>query len=405
MIRISLTCLLLVAAVFLASGCGPAPEPVWSYDSQSFFYARTDGAVLQYDLRQQTTRTLLPASSVRPQNVGLSPHGLQLAIPEGASGSKSHAAALNLYSLLEQKTVTRLLDVWGDNDNPRQIGPSCCYWCPSGKRILIGYAGTPPSTPDKNSAAFVGHFVVYDLAEETLTELTTAPPALVLAQALHVSPLCPDGSGYLAMKLAPEGPRFFYTSWDGWEQPLQMTSAVQAAIGAWGTRRISETERLALTYPLPQGTWQGRKLLCPTRKGMVCFDPDRKEVRFDPLPDDLQSEFAEIDAADAEDAPWKTLQVVRFRSGPYAVHARGAFGEEGFPVEIELVDTRSGRRRQLRSGSIGINLTVPHLFLSPDGNHVLVRLQDEERIGLHVVANNGQVIADLDGGAVEGENP
>lgn len=402
--RSDLTFLTMWLGCLLAIGCGPAPQPTWEKDSRSFLYTQADGSLMQYDLEKEAIRPLFGPEDLQPRQVSLNPTATQVALVATALGAESRAAQVGIASLVDGKVTWHKMATWGNASAKRGICPSSCYWCPTGQRILIWYQNAGEIPALIQSSTPFGRFAVFDVKSQTLSELTTAPPAVTLCQMLHVSPLCSDGSGYLAMKLADDGPKFFFVGWDGWEYPLAVTAEVEAALKLVGDSEKSQQKKLLTCFPIPQGVWSGFTLKFPTRSGMVAMDVKARKITLDQLPADLQMDFDQIAAADSADAPWITLQTAAFQGGDLELHFRMKSGANDGAARVEQVDRKLQRRRVLIEGSCPENIMVHHLFPSPDGRRILACLKDP-RAGsfcIHVVQADGTVFAKVDTGRMEG---
>lgn len=388
----------------VAIGCGPAPQPVWEKDSRSFLYTQSDGSVMQYDLEKEAIRPLFGPGDRQPRLISLSPTSSQVAIAATALGEESRAVQVGIASLGDGKVAWEKVEFWGNRSAKRGICPSSCFWCPSGQRILVWYQNPGEIPALIQSSTPFGRFAVFDMKSQTLSELTTAPPAVTLSQMLHVSPLCPNGSGYLAMKLADAGPKFYFVSWDGWEYPLAVSAEVEALLKLIGDSEAPQQKKLLVNFPVPQGVWSGSTLKFPTRSGMAEIDIKARKITLTQLPADVEKDFKEIADADAADAPWTTVQTAAFQGGDLELHFRMAFGAEDGAARVELVDKKLKRRRILIKGSCPENIFVHHLFPSPDRRRILACLKDAKTEGycIHVVQSDGTVFAKLDTGRMEG---
>ena len=400
MLRTAIPLFPFLIGCLLVSGCGPASQPVWNTDSRSFFYTHTDGSVLQYDLDKDATRVLLPPGEQQPCQLALSPTLPFVACAQSALGPEGRAVQVGLASLVDGSMSWSNLEVWGDAKARRDVSAASCYWCPTGQRILIWYqqAGDVPGLIQ--SATPFGQFAVYDIKSRKLSELTTAPPAVILGQAIHASPLCPDGSGYLAMKLADQGPKFFFVSWDGWEYPLALAEEVVAILNLIGDTNAPNETRTRTFFPLPQGVWKENVLKFPTRSGAIAIDLKNRKITLEALTAAQQQEFDQMAEADTADAPWTTIQVVPFQKGEYALHCRQKIGSSS--ARVELVDNKARRRRVLLEGSLPENFLIHYLFPSPDGQLILVSLRDSQTKSswIHVVQPDGKIQAKVDTGPV-----
>jgi len=376
---------------------------VWNTDSRSFFYPHSDGSVQQYDIIQKSSRTLLAPGEQKPLLVAVNSKLPFLAWGRSALGAESRATQLGLVSLIHHTVNWSSLEVWGDPHAKRDVSATCCYWCPSGQRVLL-WNQEDPAIPGFNEPHFpYGKFAVFDVRSQTLSELTTTEPAVILSQILHVSPIVPDGSGYLAMKLHVKGPQFFFVGWDGWEYPLSTDSEVDALLKVLGDKQAASQQETKSLYLLPQGVWTGAVLRFPTRRGTVAIDVQSRRITMEPLDHQQQLEFDQITAADAADAPVTTIQVARFQGGRMALHCRQMNNKSpANSARIDLVDNTLGRRRVLLEGVLPVNFTVHHLFPSPDGQYVLACLIEpsSNTSEIHVVRADGNVLARVEMGPV-----
>ncbi len=389
--------LILFLFLFLA-GCGPVNQPVWNHDSRSFFYTRSDGAVLQYDVEKRATRTLLPPGDPLPQRIALGAGRPTVSFAQVAFGPQAQAAQVGVNSLLDGTQGWSPLEVWGETKARRELAGTACYHSPKGNRILI-WSQLPKPVPELiTSPTPFGVFFVYDVPTNALSQLKTTPPAMPLLQMINASPFLPDGSGYLGLKLTEDQPLLVTVTWDGWETPLELHPALNALLrtvaGAASERRTA----LDVLYPLPQGTWSGKTLTFATRAGVVQLDTGTHRGALVPLSEQQQTEFDQIVQADKDDFPWMTLQVAAFSSGPYRLHFRQQRGQENFPARVELVDSRQPRRRVLVEALIAEESLCHYLHPSPDGQLILACLHDGFRQSLHVIQPEGEILVKVDAG-------
>ena len=383
----------------ISIGCGPASPPVWNKDSRSFFYAQTDGSVHQYDLDKMASRTLLGPGQQQPRQVALGPKVPAICFAQAALGADSGAAQVGFASLLNAELSWSKLEVWGDPNARRDICPVSCYWCPTGRRVLLWYQQSAAVPGLIKSATPFGRFAVYDVTTHKLSELTTATPAVILGQVINASPICPDGSGYVAMKLADTGPRLFFVTWDGWEYPLAMDEEIEALLILMADTKTDDSYKMQKFFPLPQGTWSNNVLKFSLRDGTVVIEPKSRKVSMQPLTERQQKEFEQIAAADSADAPWRTIQVAAFQGDRFSLHARMNMGT----ARIDLVDSQEDRRRVILEGTFPIMYFIHHLFPSPDGKHILVSLIERPgpRTWIHVINSDGTILAKVDQGPLD----
>ncbi|MFO1004630.1 MAG: hypothetical protein U0929_01625 [Planctomycetaceae bacterium] len=387
----------------LTVGCGPAPQPVWNADSNSFFFTSTDGSVQQHDLNKKASRVLWAPGPQKPYLVAVNAKVPFLALGQSALGAEGRAVQLGLASLVNHKVTWSPLEIWGDPQAQRAVSATCCYWCPSGQRVLIWYQ-EESAIPGFTETKFpYGKFAVFDVRSQSLSELTTTEPATILCQMLHVSPIAPDGSGYLAMKLLDKGPQFFFVGWDGWEYPLSTDAEVDAFLNLLGDKNAASKPESKSWFFLPQGVWTKDVLRFATRRGTVAVDLKERRIVMEPLEQKQQREFEQISAADAADSPVATIQVVRFQGGQFALHCRQKNAGRANSARIDLVDNKLGRRRVLLEGVLPTNFTVHHLFPSPDGQLILACLIEasSNTSQIHVVRADGNVLASVDTGLVQ----
>jgi hypothetical protein len=400
----------------LMVGCGPAPQPVWSNDSRHFFFPKSDGSILQYDLEQRATRTLLNVGEQRPCLLALSPREPAIGFANAVLGSDSRAVQVGFGMLTDGKFGWSEPATWGEMNGTRQVAVTSCFWSPAGERILV-WSQHKMAIPDliKSSTPF-GCFAVFDVKSKKLSELTTTPPAVILAQAIHVSPLCPSGQGYLGMKLADNGPKFVFVNWDGWEYPLALSdeaaevldlrkemrtgTAFAAILNVKSTEGAADEKWIRNCFPLPQGVWTDDILRFTLRTGTIAIDVKNRRIEKISLTPSQEREFAAITTADDADSRWRTIQTAAFREGDFALHCRQR--ADSLQARVDLVDQKLGRRRVLLEGMLPANFFVHHLFPAPDGRHVLVSLLDAtgKQAELHLIQSDGQIAGKFEAGAV-----
>ncbi|MDB5348501.1 MAG: hypothetical protein JWP89_6878 [Schlesneria sp.] len=399
----------------LMAGCGPAPQPLWSNDSRHFFFPKSDGSILQFDLEQRATRTFLNPGAQRPCLVALSPREPAICFANAGLGSEGRSAQVGFGMLTDGKIGWSDPTNWGDMNGVRQVAVTSCFWSAAGERILV-WSQHKLAVPDliKSSTPF-GSFAVFDVKSKKLTELTTTPPAVILAQAIHVSPLCPSGQGYLGMKLADNGPKFVFVSWDGWEYPLavsdeaaesldlrkemQTGTAFAAILNVKSTEGAVDEKWIRNCFPLPQGVWTDDVLRFTLRTGTIAIDIKKRRIEKEPLTPSQQQEFAAITTADDADSGWRTIQTAAFREGDFALHCRQR--ADSLQARVDLIDRKLARRRVLLEGTLPANFFVHHLFPAPDGRHILVSLLDAtgKQAELHLIQSDGQITEKIEAGA------
>lgn len=379
-------CLLVLLGMSLA-GCGTPRNPVWLADSKSFVFTRNDGSVLQYDIERNASRTLVDAGVQRINQVAVSPDNKYLAVAQAASGPDAHAASITIRRLSDGTEIVTRMVKWGKQDGRRDFTPASCFWCPSGKRVLLCY-----KQPQKEGF----RFAVYDVSAAKLRALTTSAPAVQFAAMLDVSPFCPDGSGYLAM---PEGlgkgaPVFRFVDWDGWESAIAVSPESQKLLDQLDRKALDETPPV----PFSRGTWFGKSLLFTCRLGEFRIDLDRKLLTVSRLSDVSRAEFEKLHAIETSEPGWLTWQVVPFQEGEFAVHCR--IRKNVGDLRVELVKTATQARRMIAEGKMTPNGFDRVLTRSPDGRHILVALTQDKTHRAHVVSDDGRIVATVSAGRV-----
>jgi catechol 2,3-dioxygenase-like lactoylglutathione lyase family enzyme len=391
---------LAVIALTQFSGCGPAPQPVWNHDSRSFFFSKSDGSVVQYDLEKAASRTLIDAGERRPHQVAVNPKLPFIAFAGAALGSEGRAAQVGMASLLNGNINWHKQQVWGNTSSSRDLCPSLCHWCPKGRRVLVWFQ-QPAAIPGLiKSATPYGGFAVLDVTTGDFNELKGTPPAAALCQAIHVSPISGDGTGYLGMKLTDDTPAFVFVDWDGWESPLTLSDEVAALFKGIGNPQTPREHLFGLCFPIPQGTWDGPILRFALRAGVVMVDVKSRRITLQPVPENLRIDLEKITSADRADACF-TLQTAAFSKGDLSLHYRMLSADKAAGrVRVDLVDRKLDRRRMLIEGHALENFFVHHLFPAPDGQRILACLKDPQTASftIHMIELDGTVSANLDAG-------
>lgn len=376
----------------LLAGCTPAPQPVWLGDSSGFVTPCPDGSVVHYDLKKEATRRLAEAYEVCPVRAAVSPDGRLVAIAAAAWGPDSRAVAIRLVRLADGTLETSQMRQWGDSQAARAPQPTSAFWCPSGTRILITYAAGP-----KN---LFGQSAVYDVDSNRLTEMAAPPPAVALTSALNVSPIPPDGSGYLAINPANDEAPLSFVDWKGWEYGIRLAPELADKLCVFGGPNGSDAEKKNAVFPLWQGQWVGRDLTCLTRHGLVRVSLEQKLALLEPVPADQQRLCSTISTYRPKDRSWFVYQVVPFREGPLAVLCEVRSEEASLRFRIRLIDSRDDRRRVLFEGAPSDRVLDCPLIPSPDGKFILVSLVQEGQGMIHVVRHDGTVVTQLETGRV-----
>ena len=398
---------LAVIALTQFSGCGPAVQPVWNHDSRSFFFTKADGSIAQYDIEKAAARTLIGPGERRPHQVALNSKLPFIAFAGAALGPEGRAAQVGMASLLNGNINWHKQQVWGNANSPRDLCPSLCHWCPMGRRVLVWYQ-QPVAIPGLiKSATPYGGFAVLDVTTGDFTELKGTPPAATLCQAIHVSPISGEGTGYLGMKLSDDTPAFVFVDWDGWESPLTLSDEVAALFKGIGNPQTPREHLFGLCFPIPQGTWEGPVLRFALQAGVIVVDVKSRRITLQPLPEKQRTQMALITSADMADACF-TLQTATFAKSDLSLHYRMlAADKSSGRVRVDLVDGKLDRRRVLLEGLAPDNFLVHHLFPAPDGQRILVCLTDSKTASfhIHVVEADGKVSSKLEAGKFEVGGP
>ena len=395
--------MLLCMGAFLVTGCGPAPEPTWNHDSSGFWYSRMDGSVCQFDLEKQASRTLIGPTEMRAWRIALHPEESSPAIAQAAVGPAGQGRAAQIYITPGGKQQASWSEVkaWGKAKGALGPGTTACYWCPTGKRVLIWYHQHLDLPGQLNSGMPQGSFAIFDVASRQLSDLTSPPPACQLTQILQVSPICPDGSGYLAMKPAEVFAQFVYVTWDGWEYPIEFASDFMQKLKVIDAPTAPLYMKETLGAPLPKGQWKGNALHILTSIGTVVLDLEKREGSLQPLTNSQHERLKRIYEADRADPKWTTLEAVPFRDDSIALHVRYEENQmKNPPCRLELVDNRKNGRRMLLEGKLIENQHSAHLFRSPDGRHIIARYIDSTSRSLQyaVVNAEGDLLAEVNAG-------
>lgn len=322
--RLFLPFFCLISSFAILSGCSPVIwTPTWSHDSKSFFYTQDDGTVLQYDLTSKSTQALIKLGGDKPCRVAISPDNRLVAVAavkatrtketffdEAPSLNipKGHTIEVTLVQLSDKKVLKTKTQKWGDSKAAQEPQMTAAYWCPSGKRILICY--------DNSCSDGLG-FAVYDVESEELTEMDAPMPETLMMSFLGVSPLVPDGSGYLA--LAPqeekeekkEGEktiiRFVFVDWEGKQQVIKNTPEMKAfwmSFAAKGAERVKG---------FSTAKWDQNVLTIFSNKGRICIDPKKQTTSIEPLSKKQHVLFEAIPESRTEEIvtpfPHSSLQV------------------------------------------------------------------------------------------------
>ena len=376
--------------VLLATGCAPQAQPVWLRDSSGFLVPRTDGSVLHYDVRMQATRQLLVPGQCLVNRVAVSPDNRLAAIAAAGWGPQSRSVAIALVRLADGQMQAIDKQDWARPEAARSPVPTSTYWCPSGNRVLICYRAE-----DMLDCLFV----LYDVRSRQMAELTTSPPAVALASMLNISPMLPDGSGYLAFKPAQDELQLSCIHWNGWEHPIAVSPALRDRVK---TLNRSGAVKNAKTTPLlSSGRWLGNELTVLTQYGLIRISIDQKRATLEPLSVAQQQLAQTMMQLEPKDDAWSAYQIESFQQGPWAVRCLTRQPGQPAPAKIELIDLAAKQPRTLLEGTLMPGVPERPLTPSPDGRHILVSLVQRGRGTIHVIRNDGAITTQLDTGIVE----
>lgn len=386
----------LVLAFFLAvlSGCSPVLwSPTWSHDSGSFVFIQDDGTVSQYNLNSQSAQALFEAEDNQSCRIAISPDDKFVAIAEAKATntrnsnvtSKGHMVKITLVRLSDKKVVATKTRAWGDPDATQERQLAGAYWCPSGKRVLIRYNNFNADGPG---------FAVYDVESEELAEMDTlVPETLVMWFLGGLSPIVPDGSGYLALK-PPSGKGepgiFVFVDWEGNQYDLVNTPEMGSF---WETMQEDEKKggKEKQKYSILKhstGEWNENVLTIFMEPGCIVIDPKKRVATLEPLPEDKKVLFEEVPAFCEHEIvatfPDTDLQVRYYR-------IREKVGREDRSIEkVEFFDHRDKSHQAIAEGDENLSFGP----VSPDGKYVLVSFKSKDNTRwFYVIRSDGTIVA------------
>ncbi|TWT64374.1 hypothetical protein [Rubinisphaera italica] len=361
--HVKLLFFMIFVAACTSTGCVPAHDPVWTADSQSVIVSKSDGAVIQFDLKTKATRQLLSPASYRPSRIAISPDGKQATIAVAEQGQPSYRVAVQFVRISDGRSLSVEAQVWGEANAARNVVPTSAYWCPSGKRILICFA-------DLNE---IVRSVVYEPESKQFHEWNATPPAVMLCSTLNLSPILPDGSGYFGMKPTDNGYQFHLVQWDGWEHVLTPHN-----IDLPAAELLSPPDPQAAkpgSIHLGQAKWDERKLVIPMNDRTIVADFAARKLTTRPQAQSEQTAYRQAKVRAAKEAEGVSTQLVTFSKGGLSivVHTDAPKGTQ----RVELIDSKTKGRRLLLSGISPIGLNLRAMTLSPDGLHVFVAIKQD----------------------------
>lgn len=361
------------------AGCDMTGEPVWRPDSKGFVFTRADGSMDYFDLAKAGSLQLVPAMGIKPNLPAISPDHQFVATALALNGPNGHNLSINFLKLEDGSTVRNDEQSWGTPDERRQIAPTRCFWCPTGKRIIITYGNAIDNGPLR---AVVFDVKTYKMAELNLMPLTA------MYTLFGVSPMLPDGTGYLAGRDSQSEAVVSVVSWDGWEQQITFSDSVKSNFLDLVRSEKSQQEKRDKFLPFPSGRWEGMQLHLPTKLGNVVIDTKSRycmltgKDRWTQATKQVTDVFARTpnEQAFAVIAIDNAKSLVCWQRG---IGATSVFG-------VDLTDTATGRRKVIEPNHTLVGSGNP-LFPSPDGKYVLAFLQKGEERMLYVIDANGTV--------------
>lgn len=380
----------LVASLAILSGCSPVIwTPTWSHDSESFFYTQDDGSVSQYDLKSKSSQILFTLKDGKPTRVAISPDNKLIAVAKAKAtkvkgwdffsenaalkdldvASKGHTIELTIVRLSDKKVLIQKTQAWGDPKASQIPQRTNAYWCPSGKRILICYYNEEADGPG---------FAVYDVESEKLVEMDTLMPETLMTWFLGVSPLVPDGSGYLAIEAEDKKekkPGFVLVDWEGNQHIIENTPALEAFFLNFNEDRKKIFSRLSTAK------WDKNVLTFLCAEGRIRIDLKNRRASIEPWQENQQVWFEKVPKS------CTTALIAPFPNSALQLRFLCINEGESKKMVVELFDSQNHCQKVL---------PIKEAFpgpLSPDGKHMLVPLTQDNKEWLYVIRDDGTIVA------------
>ena len=341
---------ILAGILSAGAGCSVPRELTWLPDSSPRFCTRqAKGAVQCYNIRKHSLLTICGAGANGPSRIAVSPDGKNIAVIRAYHNVGEDDVTLSFYDLPSGMSHGEKSVVWAAENGKvqHQTCESGAYWSPDGKRILVYYA-----------SSYVGTFryAVFDTEKRTLRRVIGTDPAMGMCWLFGVSPIRPDGAGYLAAPLLRPS-ELYFVDWEGGERKLSPTAELLQPIRAMTDSGKQDTPhgfvarlRRDNLLPLPHGQWDHDILVLLFERG---------ELRCDTTTGRITGVVAPTQVAEqAAIARNSILDAATFRRGTCQVQCRVTSDEEPLTFAIDVVETPGNRKRPLMEG-------LTHCFAHP----------------------------------------
>lgn len=394
------TTILLVISGLLA-GCSIPRGIVWLSDCSGFVYMSRDGSLVKYDVNEQTKTVLLSEVSRSTRVPAVSPDGRHFAVVnafsvpiEGVPHSEDSIQVV-VYDGDGRSTGKSQVLIWESDDEElegKTVRNSAAIWSPRGDRILVCAMGGSKS-----------RYAWYDVKTQKLHKIENARPVVYYDWVYRLSPIRPDGKGFLAM---PDGKRtdgfsdLMFVEWNGRQHELKETASVKEFEAALEKARSEarkpgievkqrEGEKL---FPLPDGFWKGgtATIVC---EGHFHIDTDNQTLSYE-ADEDLARRRRQLAEEDV-------YEEVKLAGGRFVVRLRGTDGtpnQSSGGDRFELRDTTTGKTTFL-TGFVELGFERP-MTVSPDKQYVVLkyspkrrnREKEEEQEYVMVIDSDGRVV-------------
>ncbi|MBW3541974.1 MAG: hypothetical protein KY476_17025 [Planctomycetes bacterium] len=428
---------LAAVALLLAAGCGTPRSVVWTSDSSALIYVSDDGSIARFDLASGAHWPVVPPTKTLTVIPAVSPDGGEYAVLRIGSRTGFDVLQTVIFDAEGREVAASPPATWPvyngriNRESPR---PAAALWArrdSDGRNFLLFWYTSPLDGTFR--------FGVFNVETAEFKPIVETVP-LVDALNVGLSPIRPDGEGFLAVRGRFDGfTNLYFVDWDGWEHPLNAAPAVRAFEER--TRPDLDLEEnpllaqlllpgrlppppfypdlppppflppypfeprippLPLPIPLPPPPdepeplemsgrlpianlgWQGPVLDIIVGEGLLRANTRDQQVIY--VEDNdlrLQREYL---------AEEKIFHYTPIGTGPYAVQLRVDWKGEGQRYVVELADRRGNRSRPL--GVVSVAAPFAPIVPAPDGRKVAATTADHDgRVWTTVIDEQGRSLA------------
>ena len=396
----------IILCLALISGCFE-DNAVWLPDSSGFVYVRSDGAVVHYDHGNKKSSIIVQEDWIVTQagfeKPSISPEGDRVVLVRHSVWNRQQTVQLLIYDLVGKQVQASQEFILPGNGkfSPKPLTYlGRAHWSPDGRHILVTvwaalYENEKPLKAQADSSGKLQKIEIYTTAIYNLqTQSLFVIDKLIeceLTALCRISPLVPDGSGFLAQPahedaIQQQEDELFLVDWKGRKFPFRFSPTIQS-LSEQTPPRTGETSVQPVRGGLSgYGWWQDGTLMVADETGYMTIDSRRRWI-----------DFREDDDVRLIDDYGRREQVyvTPLKVGLLLQNRRKSEKDE-IRQHLDLVTrTRHGNEWKWQTKNIAVVDKVDGIVPSPNRKYWLVCcVQDKQPCKL-ILDSDGTIIADL----------